>query len=66
MEKNFSQASVNLHEILKNPGVWDPFILSYVEVGPYILMLVKLCKESNSCAVSLNCFHLVKECLNFN
>ncbi|XP_017267446.1 TATA box-binding protein-associated factor RNA polymerase I subunit A [Kryptolebias marmoratus] len=28
----FRQASVNLQEILKNPGVWDPFILSYVEM----------------------------------
>lgn len=28
----FRQASVNLKEILKNPGVWDPFILSYVEM----------------------------------
>lgn len=36
-EKNndFRQASVNLKEILKNPGVWDPFILSYVEVNTY-------------------------------
>lgn len=29
----FRQASVNLKEILKIPGVWDPFIISYVEVG---------------------------------
>ncbi|XP_020785006.1 TATA box-binding protein-associated factor RNA polymerase I subunit A [Boleophthalmus pectinirostris] len=28
----FRQASVNLKEIFKNPGVWDPFILSYVEM----------------------------------
>ncbi|KAF3850041.1 hypothetical protein F7725_019760 [Dissostichus mawsoni] len=28
----FRTASVNLKEILKNPGVWDPFILSYVEM----------------------------------
>lgn len=28
----FRQASVNLKEILKNPGIWDPFILSYVEM----------------------------------
>ncbi|KAG7222740.1 hypothetical protein INR49_026350 [Caranx melampygus] len=28
----FRQASVNLEEILKNPGVWDPFILSYIEM----------------------------------
>lgn len=26
------QASVNVKQILKNPGVWDPFILSYVEI----------------------------------
>lgn len=42
MENYFRQASVNLKEILKNPGVWDPFILSYVEVGthskqPYLI-----------------------------
>ncbi|KAM9778190.1 TATA box-binding protein-associated factor RNA polymerase I subunit A isoform X1 [Syngnathus typhle] len=29
---DFRQASVNLKEILKYPGVWDPFILSYVEM----------------------------------
>ncbi|KAM9798224.1 TATA box-binding protein-associated factor RNA polymerase I subunit A [Neosynchiropus ocellatus] len=28
----FRQASVVLVEILKRPGVWDPFILSYVEM----------------------------------
>lgn len=33
MENYFRQASVNLKDILENPGVWDPFILSYVEVG---------------------------------
>lgn len=33
MHNYFRQASVNLKEILKNPGVWDPFILSYVEVS---------------------------------
>ncbi|XP_028997547.1 TATA box-binding protein-associated factor RNA polymerase I subunit A isoform X2 [Betta splendens] len=32
MQNYFRQASVNLKEILKNPGVWDPFILSYVEM----------------------------------
>ncbi|XP_030260944.1 TATA box-binding protein-associated factor RNA polymerase I subunit A isoform X1 [Sparus aurata] len=32
MHSYFRQASVNLKEILKNPGVWDPFILSYVEM----------------------------------
>ncbi|XP_039980389.1 TATA box-binding protein-associated factor RNA polymerase I subunit A [Xiphias gladius] len=32
MHNYFRQASVNLKEILKNPGVWDPFILSYVEM----------------------------------
>nr|XP_020459730.1 TATA box-binding protein-associated factor RNA polymerase I subunit A isoform X2 [Monopterus albus] len=31
MHNYFRQASVNLKEILKNPGVWDPFILCYVE-----------------------------------
>lgn len=28
----FRQASVNLKETFKNPGVWDPFIVSYVEM----------------------------------
>ncbi|XP_069371361.1 TATA box-binding protein-associated factor RNA polymerase I subunit A isoform X2 [Paralichthys olivaceus] len=32
MQNYYRQASVNLKEILKNPGVWDPFILSYVEM----------------------------------
>ncbi|XP_042247423.1 TATA box-binding protein-associated factor RNA polymerase I subunit A [Thunnus maccoyii] len=32
MNNYFRQASVNLKEILKNPGIWDPFILSYVEM----------------------------------
>ncbi|GAA6214131.1 TATA box-binding protein-associated factor RNA polymerase I subunit A [Lates japonicus] len=32
MHNYFRQASVNLREILKNPGVWDPFIVSYVEM----------------------------------
>ncbi len=35
MHNYFRQASVNLKEILKNPGVWDPFILSYVEVSAH-------------------------------
>ncbi|XP_061602531.1 TATA box-binding protein-associated factor RNA polymerase I subunit A isoform X2 [Cololabis saira] len=29
---SFRKASVNLKEILKHPGVWDPFILSYVDM----------------------------------
>uniref|UniRef100_UPI0037E706E6 TATA box-binding protein-associated factor RNA polymerase I subunit A n=1 Tax=Semicossyphus pulcher TaxID=241346 RepID=UPI0037E706E6 len=32
MHNYFRQASVNLKDILRNPGVWDPFILSYVEM----------------------------------
>lgn len=32
MQNSFRQVSSNLKEILKHPGVWDPFILSYVEV----------------------------------
>lgn len=32
MHNYFRQASVNLKEILKNPGVWDPFLLSYIEM----------------------------------
>lgn len=47
MKNHFRQASGNLHEILKHPGAWDPFILSYVEVGAYVLALVKLYIESH-------------------
>ncbi|KAM6915756.1 TATA box-binding protein-associated factor RNA polymerase I subunit A [Xenentodon cancila] len=32
VHNSFRKASVNLKEILKHPGVWDPFILSYVEM----------------------------------
>ncbi|XP_043860115.1 TATA box-binding protein-associated factor RNA polymerase I subunit A [Dromiciops gliroides] len=32
MHSYFRQASVNLHEIIKIPGVWDPFVKSYVEM----------------------------------
>ncbi|KAK7907622.1 hypothetical protein WMY93_016234 [Mugilogobius chulae] len=32
MHNYFRQATVNLKEVFKNPGVWDPFILSYVEM----------------------------------
>ncbi|XP_021175441.2 TATA box-binding protein-associated factor RNA polymerase I subunit A [Fundulus heteroclitus] len=32
MHTYFRHASVNLQDILKNPGVWDPFILCYVEM----------------------------------
>ncbi|XP_051908424.1 TATA box-binding protein-associated factor RNA polymerase I subunit A isoform X1 [Hippocampus zosterae] len=35
MHSYFRQASVNLKDILKHPGVWDPFILSYVEMLEY-------------------------------
>lgn len=32
MHNYFKQATVNLKEIFKSPGVWDPFILCYVEM----------------------------------
>ncbi|XP_038147821.1 TATA box-binding protein-associated factor RNA polymerase I subunit A [Cyprinodon tularosa] len=32
MQTLFRQASVNFKELLRNPGVWDPFVLSYVEM----------------------------------
>ncbi|XP_041814929.1 TATA box-binding protein-associated factor RNA polymerase I subunit A [Chelmon rostratus] len=32
MHSYFRQASIHLGEVLKNPGVWDPFMLSYVEM----------------------------------
>lgn len=33
MKAVYKKSTVNLKEILKNPGVWDPFILCYVEVS---------------------------------
>ncbi|XP_035279386.1 TATA box-binding protein-associated factor RNA polymerase I subunit A [Anguilla anguilla] len=32
MHVYFRQASVTLKEVLKEPGVWDPFIISYVDM----------------------------------
>ncbi|XP_041106513.1 TATA box-binding protein-associated factor RNA polymerase I subunit A isoform X1 [Polyodon spathula] len=32
MQSYFRQASVNLQAIIEQPGVWDPFILSYVNM----------------------------------
>ncbi|KAG7267170.1 hypothetical protein CRUP_008991, partial [Coryphaenoides rupestris] len=32
MKAVYKKSTVNLKEILKNPGVWDPFILCYVEM----------------------------------
>lgn len=32
MHNYFRQSSVHMREILRHPGVWDPFILSYVEM----------------------------------
>ncbi|KAJ7988023.1 hypothetical protein DPEC_G00319330 [Dallia pectoralis] len=32
MHSYFRQSSVNLKEIMKTPGVWDPFIWSYVDM----------------------------------
>ena len=33
MHSYFRQSSVNLKEVMKTPGVWDPFLLSYVDVS---------------------------------
>lgn len=46
MHNLFRNAALNLQEILKNPGVWDPFILSYVEVSTDSDVLK--CKEAAS------------------
>ncbi|KAM6954084.1 TATA box-binding protein-associated factor RNA polymerase I subunit A [Aplochiton taeniatus] len=35
MSSYFRQSSVNLKEIMKSPGIWDPFILSYVDMLEY-------------------------------
>ncbi|XP_062324314.1 TATA box-binding protein-associated factor RNA polymerase I subunit A isoform X1 [Osmerus eperlanus] len=32
MHSYFRQSSVNLKEVMKTPGVWDPFLLSYVDM----------------------------------
>ncbi|XP_067845070.1 TATA box-binding protein-associated factor RNA polymerase I subunit A isoform X3 [Heptranchias perlo] len=32
MHNYFRQASIGLHDAVQNPGVWDPFILSYVNL----------------------------------
>ncbi|KAL0964973.1 hypothetical protein UPYG_G00275130 [Umbra pygmaea] len=32
MHSYFRQSSVNMKEIMKVPGVWDPFILSYIDM----------------------------------
>lgn len=55
MESYFRQATVNLNEILKHPGVWDPFILSYVEVGAHIFTLGNVYVVSQSGGVYSNC-----------
>lgn len=49
----FRHASVNLKEILKNPGVWDPFIHSYIEVNIHLVRLQLLDSE-------IECFLSVK------
>ena len=33
METFYKKSTVNLKEILQKPGVWDPFILCYIEVS---------------------------------
>ncbi|XP_075719489.1 TATA box-binding protein-associated factor RNA polymerase I subunit A isoform X3 [Rhinoderma darwinii] len=32
MDSYYRQATVTFHEIIKSPGVWDPFVLSYVDL----------------------------------
>lgn len=32
MHSYFRQSSVNLTEIMKTPGIWDPFVLSYIDM----------------------------------
>lgn len=59
MESYFRQASVSLNEILKHPGVWDPFILSYVEVGVYIFTFGNVYILSDSGGVYSNCMYVV-------
>lgn len=33
MHSYFRQASVTLQEVIRRPGVWDPFVLAYVDVS---------------------------------
>nr|XP_056708308.1 TATA box-binding protein-associated factor RNA polymerase I subunit A [Euleptes europaea] len=35
MHSFYRQAAVNLKEIIKSPGVWDPFVLGYVDLLEY-------------------------------
>lgn len=34
----FRQASVTLSEIIKQPGIWDPFVLSYITVRRHLTL----------------------------
>lgn len=69
---------MNLKEILKNPGVWDPFILSYVEVRTYSqhpdvtseIYILILQDETELIGNNLNnrliaCHFIKKKCQNF-
>lgn len=67
MENYFRQASVNLKEILKNPGVWDPFILSYVEVGTHsqqIYLIKEVNFEITRCVSNANFIYIAQDHLS--
>lgn len=38
MHSYFRQASVTLKEIVSQPGVWDPFVLSYIHVRLHLTL----------------------------
>lgn len=35
MDVYFRQASTTMKKLLRDPGVWDPFIVSYVDVSAH-------------------------------
>jgi hypothetical protein len=39
MHSYFCQSSVNRKDIIKLPGVWDPFVLSYINVSASLCLV---------------------------
>ncbi|XP_051868447.1 TATA box-binding protein-associated factor RNA polymerase I subunit A isoform X3 [Pristis pectinata] len=48
MHKYFRQASIGLRDVVQSPGVWDPFILGYVNVLYHLTPSHELMLEFNS------------------
>ncbi len=43
MHSYFRQASVTLKDIVSQPGVWDPFVLSYIHVRLHFTLCELTC-----------------------